>query len=345
MPENGGIFENTGETLTTEFNMIIRFFIVIVVCFAATAILARLLIPTLKSLKVGQKIREIGPRWHKSKEGTPILGGIFFIIPIMLTMIFVLIFRIDFSSEGKKLLFSMLLAFLCGMIGFTDDMIKIVKKRNEGLRASEKFLLQLIVAALYLFFMARFCGLSTSVYFPFIGKTINFGKLYYVFALILIVGIVNSVNLTDGVDGLASSVTAAVCAFFAVYAISLQNEGCFYLAGAVFGGCFGFLVYNLHPAKVFMGDTGSLFLGGAVCAMAFLVNNPLVIICAGLVYVIESLSDIIQVIYFKLTHGKRLFKMAPIHHHFERCGWSENKIVSVFTLITAAVCVLTYIFG
>ena len=152
------------------------------------------------------------------------------------------------------------------------------------------------------------------------------GKFYYIFAMILIVGVINSVNLTDGIDGLASSVTAVVSAFFAVYAISLRNEGCFYFAGAVFGGMFGFLVYNFHPAKIFMGDTGSLFLGGAVCAMTFMMNNPLVIVFAGIIYIIEALSDILQVAYFKLSHGKRLFKMAPIHHHFERCGWSENTI-------------------
>ncbi|MGN1095463.1 MAG: phospho-N-acetylmuramoyl-pentapeptide-transferase, partial [Eubacteriales bacterium] len=268
--------------------------------------------------------------------------GIFFIVPIMLVTLFLLFWRIGFDITGKRFFFSLMLAFLCGMIGLADDTIKIVKKRNEGLRAGEKFLLQLIVAAIYLFAMAKWGGLSTSVYLPFIKKTLELGKFYYIFALILIVGVVNSVNLTDGIDGLASSVTAAVSAFFAIYAVSMGNEPCFYLAGAVFGGCFGFLVYNFHPAKVFMGDTGSLFLGGAVCAMAFLINSPLIIVFAGLVYIAEALSDILQVIYFKCTHGKRLFKMAPIHHHFERCGWSENKIGAVFTLVTIIMCIICY---
>lgn len=325
--------------------MIIWFFISITASFLTTAILARIFIPTLKSFKLGQKIREIGPRWHKSKEGTPTLGGIFFIIPITIITVLLLIFKIGLSLEGKRLLFSLILAFMCGIIGFADDTIKIVKKQNEGLKAGEKFLLQVIAAAIYLFLMAKFGGLSTGVYLPFIGKTLEMGKFYYIFAMILIVGVINSVNLTDGIDGLASSVTAVVSAFFAVYAISLRNEGCFYFAGAIFGGMFGFLVYNFHPAKIFMGDTGSLFLGGSVCAMAFMMNNPLVIVFAGIIYIIETLSDILQVAYFKLSHGKRLFKMAPIHHHFERCGWSENTIVGVFTLVSALMCVLVYIFG
>lgn len=324
--------------------MIIYFFIAIVVCFVGTAVLARFLIPVLKSLKIGQKIREIGPRWHKSKEGTPMMGGIFFIIPITLVMLIYAFLRMGFSTEGIRFLFSVVFALCCGAIGFADDAIKIFKKQNEGLRPAEKFLLQIIAAALYLFAMGKWGSLSTSLYIPFVGATLEIGKFYYIIALILIVGVMNSVNLTDGVDGLASCVTAVVSAFFAIYSISVNNEGAFYLAGAVFGGCFGFLVYNFHPAKIFMGDTGSLYLGGAVCAMAFMLNNPLIIVSAGLIYILEAVSVILQVSYFKITHGKRLFKMSPLHHHFEQCGWSENKIVAVFTLITIVMCILSYIF-
>jgi phospho-N-acetylmuramoyl-pentapeptide-transferase len=193
--------------------------------------------------------------------------------------------------------------------------------------------------------MSRFGGLTTELYLPFIGKSLELGKFYYVLMLFLIVGVTNSVNLTDGIDGLASCVTAVVAAFFAVCGAVAANEGALYLAGAVFGGCLGFLVYNFHPAKIFMGDTGSLFLGGAVCGLAFLINNPLIIIIAGIIYMIEAGSVILQVLYFKLTKGKRLFKMSPIHHHFERCDWSENKIVAVFSLVSVAACVIAYLFG
>ncbi len=325
--------------------MIICFFITIVVCFILTAVLSRLFIPMLKSLKIGQKIREIGPRWHISKEGTPILGGIFFIVPITLMCTVLLFARVGLSLEGRRFLFSFLLALFSGAVGFADDSIKIIKKHNEGLKAAEKFMLQLIVAALYLFAMAKWGGLTTKLHLPFIGATLELGRFYYIIALVLIVGIVNSVNLTDGVDGLASSVTAAVAAFFAVLAMSRGNEGALYLAGGVFGGAFGFLSYNFHPAKVFMGDTGSLFLGGAVCGLAFMLDDPLIILIAGVIYVIEALSDILQVAYFKATKGKRLFKMAPIHHHFEKCGWSENKIVAVFTSVTVVFCVIAYFLG
>ena len=324
--------------------MIIYFFIAVVICFAATAILARFLIPVLKSLKIGQKIREIGPRWHKSKEGTPMMGGIFFIIPVTLVLLVYAFVRVKFSEHGLRFLFSVIFALCCGAIGFADDAVKLFKKRNEGLNPSEKMLLQIIVAALYLFAMGKWGALSTTLRIPFIGATAELGNFYYIIALILIVGVVNSVNLTDGIDGLASCVTVAVAAFFAVCAVSVHSEGALYMAGAVFGGCFGFLIYNFHPAKIFMGDTGSLYLGGAVCAMAFMINDPLIILSAGIVYIAEAVSVILQVSYFKLTHGKRLFKMSPLHHHFERCGWSENKIVAVFTLVTAVMCIVSYIF-
>ncbi len=333
--------------------MTIKFLIALAVCFIGTAVLARIFIPVLKSYKIGQKIREIGPRWHKSKEGTPIMGGIFFIVPVILTMLVYAFAFIGFSEPelGVRFLLSIGLALANGAIGFIDDARKLFKKQNEGLKAGEKFMLQLIVAALYLIGMEYFGGLSTELYLPFIGKSFDIGRFYYAIALLLIVGVTNAVNLTDGIDGLASGVTAVVCAFFSLSAIvavnagDMASEGAFYLAGAVFGGCLGFLVYNFNPAKIFMGDTGSLFLGGAVCAMAFLIDNPLIVLVAGIIYIIEAGSVILQVSYFKITKGKRLFKMSPIHHHFERCGWSENTIVAVFSLVSVCACVIAYLFG
>ncbi|MBQ8861891.1 MAG: phospho-N-acetylmuramoyl-pentapeptide-transferase [Clostridia bacterium] len=325
--------------------MVVKFLVALAVCFASTAVLARIFIPVLKSYKIGQKIREIGPRWHKSKEGTPIMGGIFFAVPVVLVMLVYAFAFIGLSESGVSFLLSVALALANGAIGFIDDARKLFKKQNEGLKAGEKFMLQLIVGALYLLGMTYFGGLSTELYLPFFDVSFDLGRFYYVIALLLIVGVTNAVNLTDGIDGLASSVTAVVCAFFAVCGIAAANEGALYLAGAVFGGCLGFLVYNFNPAKIFMGDTGSLFLGGAVCAMAFLMNNPLIILVAGIIYIAEAGSVMLQVFYYKITKGKRLFKMSPIHHHFERCGWSENKIVAVFSLISVCACVLAYLFG
>lgn len=325
--------------------MIIKFLIALVVCFAATAILARIFIPVLKSYKIGQKIKEIGPRWHKSKEGTPIMGGLFFMIPVTLVMLVYFFAFMEFSHTGIRFLLSIAMALANGAIGFIDDSRKLFKKQNEGLKSSEKLLLQIIVAALYLLAMTYFGGLTTELYIPFVNASFDLGKAYYIIALLVIVGVTNSVNLTDGIDGLASCVTAVVCAFFALSAMAISNENALYLAGAVFGGCLGFLVYNFHPAKIFMGDTGSLFLGGAVCALAFIINNPLIILVAGIIYVIEAGSVVLQVGYFKLTKGKRLFKMSPIHHHFERCDWSENKIVAVFSAISAVACAIAYFLG
>lgn len=330
--------------------MVVKFFIAMLLCFVCTAVLGRIFIPVLKSFKVGQKIREIGPRWHKSKEGTPMMGGIFFIVPVVLIMAVYSFVCMDFADGGVRFLLCIALALANGAIGFIDDSRKLFKKQNEGLKSGEKFLLQLTVAALFLLGMTYFGGLSTELNIPFFGVTLELGRFYYVIALLVITGVTNAVNLTDGIDGLAASVTAVVSVFFAVSAAVAMNAGAFYLAGALFGGCAGFLVYNLNPARIFMGDTGSLFLGGAVCALAFLMNDPLIILVAGIIYIIEAASVILQVSYFKITkkltgEGKRLFKMSPIHHHFERSGWSENKIVIVFCLVSAVFCVISYLFG
>jgi phospho-N-acetylmuramoyl-pentapeptide-transferase len=250
----------------------------------------------------------------------------------------------DFSAQSIRFILCVALALANGAIGFIDDARKLFKKQNEGLKAAEKFMLQLIIAALFLLGMSRFGGLTTELYLPFIGKSLELGKFYYVLMLFLIVGVTNSVNLTDGIDGLASCVTAVVAAFFAVCGAVAANEGALYLAGAVFGGCLGFLVYNFHPAKIFMGDTGSLFLGGIVTGLAFLCDQPIILLIVGLIYLIETASVILQVGSYKIFH-KRIFKMAPIHHHFEKCGWGERKIVIVASAITLVLSAVSFIFS
>lgn len=308
----------------------------LIAVFLLTVVLARVIIPILKSHKAGVRILEIGPRWHKSKEGTPIMGGICFILAILISVT-VLIVVAAVRGEVYGLLpmaLTLLLAVGNGLIGFVDDFCKLVKKQNEGLRPWQKLVLQLLIAVLYLVFMARFGGLRTALYLPYFGIEVELGVFYYALAILFILGFVNSVNLTDGVDGLASSVTLAVGLFFAVAAVLTADRGLLLISACTVGGTLGFLMYNFHPARVFMGDTGSLFLGGIVVGAAFQLNNPLILLVVGFIYLCEAASVILQVGYFKLTHGKRLFKMAPIHHHFEKCGWGEIQIVFVFTGIT-----------
>jgi phospho-N-acetylmuramoyl-pentapeptide-transferase len=324
--------------------MLIEFFALTLGVFLVTWLILRKLIPVLKSRKIGQKIYDIGPRWHKGKEGTPIMGGLGFIIATVigiavLSGVYIYYGR---ASELLGVWLTLALALLNGLIGFFDDYTKLIKKQNQGFLAWQKLLLQLLVAGAYLWAMTS-CGfIDTALEIPYFDIELELGIFYYFFAILFISGMVNSVNLTDGIDGLCSSVSAVVGAFFAVVAfVSLKPELAIFPA-TVIGGTVGFLMYNFYPAKIFMGDTGSLYLGGAVVGMAFLINEPLIIMIAGIIYLVEVASVILQVGYFKLTHGKRIFKMAPIHHHFEKCGWSEVKIVGVFTLITAIACVLAY---
>ncbi len=327
--------------------MVLPFILSVILSFGITVILSKKFIPVLISKKLNQPIYEIGPRWHKSKAGTPTMGGLFFIAGITLT-IAVLSF---FAIPGEELIHVWLalgMALLFGVIGFIDDRAKLLKKQNEGLKAYQKFVLQIVVAALYLGLTAALCAPNTTLTIPFLNIEWELGIWYYLIAAFLIVGIDNSVNLTDGIDGLCSSITAVIAAFFAVCAFLFPETGdtlpCVaYISGALFGGCLGFLVYNWNPARIFMGDTGSLFLGGLLCGLAFLIDNPLVIVIVGFWFVIESVSVIMQVMGYKLTK-KRIFKMAPIHHHFEKCGWSEVKIVTVAILFTVALSVLTYFF-
>lgn len=319
--------------------------VTLVTSFVITSVIGIWLIPFLHKLRYGQTILDIGPAWHKSKQGTPTMGGLMFIIGIVIACAAGWI-TMKFSGRGLAdagpngsfyLVGGLLMSLGFAAIGFLDDYIKVVKKRNLGLKAWQKSCGQLFVAVAYLIGEALLAP-TTMVWIPFAGE-FNFGFLYYPLMLFIIVGAVNSVNLTDGIDGLAASVTMVAGMGFMVIAALESYSQMNLLAAALAGGCLGFLVWNFHPAKVFMGDTGSLFLGGVVVALAFGLRIPVVLIFIGIVYVMETLSDIIQIGSVKLT-GKRVFKMAPIHHHFEMCGWSEVKIVAVFSAVTAVGCVI-----
>lgn len=314
----------------------------VVVGFIAALILGKIFVPMLRALKAGQSIREEGPKWHNSKSGTPTMGGIVFICASLLcglTGLPAMLKTGDFSH-----LLVLALALMFGLIGFYDDFIKVKKKRNLGLTGKQKLLLQIAAAAIFLVAMHFSGNLRYELYFPFVKEALFTVPVpvYLAVAVFIIVGCVNAVNITDGIDGLASGVTTPVMLFFTLVAMLAGKAGLATFPAVLVGALGGFLFYNFYPAKTFMGDTGSLFLGGAVVGLAFALNMPLVLLFVGLIYIIETMSDILQVGYFKLTHGKRIFKMAPIHHHFEMCGWSEIKIWVVFVLTTVVMCVLAY---
>ena len=312
-----------------------------IISFVLTLVIGWFLIPALRALKAGQSIKEIGPTWHKSKEGTPIMGGLMFIFAIGITVLVCSWRELADQQRGGLYVFAFALVFGC--IGFVDDYMKVVHHQNTGLTAGWKFLLQLS-AAILMIVLLRYEGyLTPNLYIPFLQTHLVLPwPVYMVFAAFVMVGCVNAVNLTDGVDGLASSVTVPVAIFFTAVTLLWGQRELSVFSYALLGGLLGFLVYNHHPAKVFMGDTGSLFLGGAVCGLAFATDMPLILIPVGIVYIAETLSDIIQVAYFKATHGKRFFKMAPLHHHFELCGWKENKVVAVFAAVSALGCVIAW---
>lgn len=319
-----------------------RYLISFLVAFAASALIGRFLIPWLHALKAGQSIKEIGPVWHMAKQGTPTMGGIMFIAGIFIAIL--VTGWQDFSQGRFGALFVFLFALVFGVIGFLDDFMKVKYHKNEGLTAPQKFLLQL-AAAIVFTVLLRYTGyLTPDLYIPFFNVSFQLPwAVYMVFAAFVIVATVNAVNLTDGVDGLATGVTLPVALFFLAVSLMWKITDLSIFAAALVGGLCAFLIYNFHPAKVFMGDTGSLFLGGTVCGLAFALDIPLIIVLVGIIYLLETLSDIIQVTYFKLTHGKRIFRMAPLHHHFEKGGWSEVKIVLVFAGITVVFCVLAYL--
>ena len=318
-----------------------RYLISFLVAFAASALIGRFLIPWLHALKAGQSIKEIGPVWHMAKQGTPTMGGIMFIAGIFIAIL-VTGWK-DFAQGRFGALFVFLFALVFGVIGFLDDFMKVKYHKNGGLTASQKFLLQL-AAAIVFTVLLRYTGyLTPDLYIPFFNVSFQLPwAVYMVFAAFVIVATVNAVNLTDGVDGLATGVTLPVALFFLAVSLMWKITDLSIFAAALVGGLCAFLIYNFHPAKVFMGDTGSLFLGGTVCGLAFALDIPLIIVLVGIIYLLETLSDIIQVTYFKLTHGKRIFRMAPLHHHFEMGGWSEEKLFTVFTLVTLVCCVLAY---
>ncbi|MCQ2427088.1 MAG: phospho-N-acetylmuramoyl-pentapeptide-transferase [Clostridia bacterium] len=324
---------------------IIVFLVSAVAVYLATFLILKKLIPVLKSKKIGQKIYEIGPRWHAGKEGTPIMGGVSFIMASAAAVAVYAVIsacRGDFSAFLPALL-GYLMALANALIGFFDDYTKLIKKQNQGFKAWQKLALQLVAAAAYIAAM-KLCGcITTALPIPFTDFELELGVFYYPIAVLVVAGIVNAANLTDGIDGLCSSVTAVIALFFGIAGIVFNASGLALLSGVAFGGCIGFLMYNFYPAKIFMGDTGSLFLGGMAVAMAFTLGEPLIVFIAGIIYICEVLSDILQVGYFKLTHGKRIFKMAPIHHHFEKCGWSEIKIVAVFSAVTLVGCIVAWL--
>ena len=331
----------------------------IVIAFGITAGLGFIIIPWLRKLKFGQTILDIGPSWHKSKQGTPNMGGIMFIIGIISSFIITaVIFHFSGGnlegvytnplnkankSDLVLLIAGLCLALGCGIVGFTDDFIKIKLKRNEGLSAKQKTAGQLLMTVGYV--LTLWLSHNTTWIIPFLGnvnfeKNIFTGVIFWLVSIFIIYGTVNSVNLTDGIDGLCSSVTATAAIAFIICGSLLKYAGLEILAGALLGGVFGFLCWNWNPAKTFMGDTGSLFLGGMIAALGYAIKCPILLLPMGIVYVCETMSDVIQIGYFKLTHGKRVFKMAPIHHHFEMCGWKEKKICVIFSLVNAIGCAI-----
>ncbi len=317
-----------------------------VLAFVGTAVLGKVFIPWLHKLKFGQTILDIGPSWHKNKQGTPTMGGIMFIISITASCALALALN---AITGNKLMITgetqtklwagLIMALLFGLIGFADDYIKVVKKRNLGLTIAQKSVVQVLVCAGYLLSLYFSMDKDPYMVLPFFGN-VRLGWFFWVLGICVLYGAINAVNFTDGIDGLCSSVTVTCAVGFIVVAVLNKVLGMGILASALFGGCAGFLVWNKHPAKVFMGDTGSMFLGGMVVALVYAIDAAWILLFLGLIYVVEAMSDVIQIGYFKLTHGKRIFRMAPIHHHFEMGGWSENKIVTVFSLVNLVGCAI-----
>ena len=309
--------------------------IALLIGFIAGAILGPVFIPLLIKLKFGQSIREIGPKWHEKKSGTPTMGGVIFILALVIAVVAL------YKFMDVKAWLTLFCALGFGIVGFLDDFIKVVLKRNLGLRAWQKLALQIVISVIFVFAGLEKGVVSSNINIPFTDVVWEMGWLYIPFAVFVLLAVVNGVNLTDGIDGLATSVTIVVVAFFAIVFSALEFVSMSVFCYSLIGGLFGFLLYNKNPAKVFMGDTGSLMLGGAVGALSLVLNNPFILILVGVIYFVETLSVIIQVTSFKLT-GKRVFKMSPIHHHFEMCGWNERKIVFVFTLVTLWFCILAY---
>ncbi len=299
--------------------------------FAISVAAGPVVIPFLRRLKVGQTVRGEGPETHLKKNGTPTMGGILILLSVVITSVF-------FVKDYPKIIPVLFLTLGFGLIGFLDDYIKVVLKRSMGLRAWQKFLLQIVVTGVFVFYIRQYTDISLVMKVPYMeGVYLDFGWMNIPVLFFIVIGTVNGTNFTDGVDGLASSVTVLVATFFSVVAIG-TGSGIEPVTCAVVGALLGFLLFNVYPASVFMGDTGSLALGGFVAAAAYMMQMPLFIVIVGFIYMVEVLSDILQVSYFKVSGGKRIFKMAPIHHHCELCGWSETRVVAVFSIVTALLC-------
>lgn len=307
----------------------------VIISFVISVVLGPVVIPFLRKLKVGQTVRDEGPQSHLKKSGTPTMGGILILTSVVITSLF-------YVKDYPKIVPILFLTLGFGLIGFLDDYIKVVLKRSMGLRAWQKMLGQLIVTGIFAYYITQYTQMDLAMKIPFMpGKYLDLGVLNIPFLFFVVIGTVNGTNFTDGLDGLASSVTILVATFFAVVAIG-SASGVAPVTCAVVGALLGFLLFNVYPARVFMGDTGSLALGGFVAAAAYMMQMPIFILIVGMIYWIEILSVMLQVGYFKLTHGKRIFKMAPIHHHFELCGWSETRVVAVFSIVTTLLCLLAY---
>ena len=310
--------------------------VAVLISFGISAVLCPIVIPLLHRLKFGQQVRQEGPKEHLKKQGTPTMGGVMFLGAIIVTSLF-------YIGRYPELVPVLFVTVGFGIIGFLDDFIKIVMKRSEGLNPVQKLILQLVIAGIFTFYCMKNPAIGTEIILPFTdGKTVDLGWFFIPFCIFVMLGTDNGVNFTDGLDGLCSSVTVMVATFFTVVALG-NNNGISPVCAAVVGSLMGFLLFNVYPAKVFMGDTGSLALGGFVSAAACMLRMPIFIVIVGLIYLVEVVSVIIQVTYFKSTGGKRFFKMAPIHHHFELCGWSETQIVALFSIITALLCLVAYI--
>ncbi len=313
--------------------MSFTFAIPVLISFAISALLGPVVIPFLRRLKVGQTTRDDGPQSHLKKTGTPTMGGIMILLAVVITSLI-------YMKNYPKILPILFLTLGFGIIGFIDDYIKVVLKRSMGLRAWQKMALQIVVTGLFIYYLVSFHPEMLLMKIPFMsGKLLDLGILSIPAVFVVVIGTVNGTNFTDGLDGLASSVTVMVATFFSVVAIGTQS-GIEPITCAVVGALLGFLLFNVHPASVFMGDTGSLALGGFVAGTAYMLQMPIFIVIVGAIYLIEVLSVMMQVSYFKMTKGKRIFKMAPIHHHFELCGWSETKVVAVFSITTALLCLV-----
>ena len=310
-----------------------KVFIPVLISFALCVIMGPVIIPILRRLKMGQTEREDGVKSHLKKAGTPTMGGVIILLSIVITSVF-------YIKDYPKILPILFVTLGFGLIGFLDDYLKVVMRRSDGLYPKQKMALQIVVTAIFAFYILKFTDVSLAMLLPFSGgKYLNIGWLAVPVMFIAVIGTVNGVNFTDGLDGLASSVTVLVATFFTVVAIGTKS-GISPITCAVVGALLGFLLFNVYPASVFMGDTGSLALGGFVASTAYMLQMPIFIIIVGLVYLVEVASVMIQVTYFKKTGGKRFFKMAPIHHHFELCGWSETKVVAVFSIVTAILCLI-----